>query len=221
MKFTSDMFLGFQMHRLSVDEELYKVHIILWNSLLFDSDFHFFSKQKLFLDKVILFLVFQTSPSSWVHQLWLITFPLLRHTYTHFLTRQIQIKYKEKHTHWGTKNKIMDRNTYTPFDMKYTNSIQMERQRQGRHTYTHSFCCSSKVSVNENTRDHVMYSPILTIPRHAFRGLVIVICLLGFLIFPSTLQRQHQFTTDCLQGQFILFRLRIILLQWINITYIS
>ena len=181
--------------------------------------FTFFSKQKLFLDKVILFLVFQTSPSSWVHQLWLITFPLLRHTYTHFLTRQIQIKYKEKHTHWGTKNKIMDRNTYTPFDMKYTNSIQMERQRQGRHTCF--VVVKSKVSVNENTRDHVMYSPILTIPRHAFRGLVIVICLLGFLIFPSTLQRQRQFTTYCLLEQFILFRLRIILLQGTNITYIS
>ena len=130
-------------------------------------------------------------------------------TNTNRIQRQRQIKY----THRGTKNKIMDRNTYTPFDMKYTNSIQMERQRQGRHTYTHSFCCSSKVSVNENTRDHVMYSPILTIPRHAYRGLVIVICLLGFLIFPSTLQRQHLFTTDCLLDQFILFRLRIILLQ--------
>ena len=38
------MFLGFQMHRLSVDEEMYKVHILLWNSLLFDFDFHFFQQ---------------------------------------------------------------------------------------------------------------------------------------------------------------------------------
>ena len=108
----------------------------------------------------------------------------------------------------------MDTHTYTPFDMKYTNSIQMERQdREGTPTHTCFVVVKSKVSVNENTRDHVMYSPILTIPRHAFRGLVIVICLLGFLIFLSTLQRQHQFTTDCLLEQFILLRLRIILLQ--------
>ena len=121
------------MHRLSVDEELYKcttyyfkIHfspktpkppldkvilLLVFRRLSLSSwvqeelykyiqqmilTFTFFSRQKLLLDKVILFLVFQTSPSSWVHQLWLITFPLLRHTYTHLLTRQIQKNTKTK-----------------------------------------------------------------------------------------------------------------------------